>query len=120
MIKAYHLYTGADGHSHVVSGRVAERLPTAADKIHFKESPAGSSYGWHTAPVKQFVITLGGTLEFTLHNGSTFTLHPGEVLLAEDTTGSGHCWRLVDNDPWKRAYVVYADDAAVNFIPDGD
>jgi hypothetical protein len=58
-----------------------------------------------TAPLVQYVITLSGTLEFTTRDGETFVLRPGEVLLAADTTGTGHRWRLVDNQPWRRLYV---------------
>jgi hypothetical protein len=28
------------------------------------------------------------------------------TLLAEDVTGSGHPWKLIGNDPWRRAYVI--------------
>lgn len=53
-----------------------------------------------------------------MHSGATFTLHPGEVLIAQDTTGSGHYWKLVSNDPWRRAYVLFNEDAAPNFVED--
>ncbi len=29
-----------------------------------------------------------------------------DVLLAEDTAGGGHRWRLIDDQPWRRVYVV--------------
>ncbi|WP_462266097.1 cupin domain-containing protein [Mucilaginibacter sp.] len=118
MIKAYDLYTGADGHSHFQAGTVQEHLLTAVKHIDFKESPAGADYSWHTAPVAQFVITLSGTLEFTMHSGKTFVLHPGEVLIARDTTGSGHLWRLIDDQPWRRVYIPFDEQAQVNFLPD--
>jgi hypothetical protein len=35
-------------------------------------------------------------------------LRPGDVLLSEDTSGTGHKWRLTDDQPWRRAYVVEA------------
>ena len=54
-------------------------------------------------------MTLSGTLEFTTRDGETFILKPGDVLLAEDTTGSGHRWRLIDDQPWRRMYVELAD-----------
>jgi len=38
-------------------------------------------------------------------------------LLAEDTAGGGHRWKLIDNQPWRRAYVVLAAGAAVPFRP---
>ena len=33
---------------------------------------------------------------------------PGDILLAEDTTGGGHRWRLTEDQPWWRAYVTVA------------
>jgi hypothetical protein len=62
------------------------------------------------------VLTLGGTLEFVTRDGDRFTLRPGDVLLAEDTTGSGHSWRLVDDEPWRRAYVILAPGVKVPFV----
>jgi hypothetical protein len=38
------------------------------------------------------------------------------VLLAEDTAGSGHSWHLVDNQPWRRAYVILAPNVKVPFV----
>jgi len=62
------------------------------------------------------VLTLSGTLEFTTRRGDRFMIHPGDVLLAEDTAGSGHSWRLVDDEPWRRAYVILAHAIKVPFI----
>ncbi|MFD1255695.1 hypothetical protein ACFQ3S_02720 [Mucilaginibacter terrae] len=118
MIKAYQLYTAADGHSYFKAGNVAEAVITRAESIRFQESPPGSVYDWHPAPTMQFVINLRGTLEFTTYKGDTFTLKPGEVLIALDTTGSGHKWRLLGDDPWQRAYVVFDDTTDINFIPE--
>jgi hypothetical protein len=36
-------------------------------------------------------------------------------LLAEDTAGTGHSWRLTDNQPWRRAYVILQPGTAVPF-----
>lgn len=118
MIKAYQLYTAADGHSYFKAGNVAEAVITRAESIRFQESPSGSVYDWHPAPTMQFVINLRGTLEFTTYKGETFTLKPGEVLIALDTTGSGHKWRLLGEDPWQRAYVVFDSTTDINFIPE--
>lgn len=107
MIKAYQLVTGADGHSHIITGHVTENLVSKAASVHFKETPAGTYYGWHTAPDTQFVLTLTGTLEFTVFSGEKFTLNAGEVLIAMDTAGSGHTWQMLGDESWKRAYVVF-------------
>jgi quercetin dioxygenase-like cupin family protein len=118
MIRAYRLYTGADGNSHVVRGSVSGDALVEAESILFKETPAHASLDWHTAPVPQYVITLAGVLEFTTRGGETFTIRPGDVLLAVDYTGSGHQWRLINDEPWKRAYVVFKKGADTHFIPD--
>ncbi|KAA3438148.1 cupin domain-containing protein [Rufibacter hautae] len=118
MIRAYKLYTGADGHSHFTQGTIKEKLSTQALSIHFKETPPHSEYDWHPAPNTQYVMSLTGTLEFTTSLGETFILKPGDVLLATDTTGHGHKWKMLGEDPWKRVYVVFTQDMDVNFIPD--
>lgn len=118
MIRAYRLYTGPDGNSHVVRGMVNAGKLVEARSILFKETPSQSSYDWHTDPIPQYVITLSGVLEFTTVGGEKFTLRPGDVLVAEDHTGSGHKWRLINDEPWKRAYVVFKEGADSQFTPD--
>src|SRR6266404_6608149 len=83
-----------------------------------EETPAHSSFDWHNDPIPQYVITLTGVLEFSTVGGETFTIHPGDVLLAVDHTGSGHKWRLINDEPWKRAYVVFKQGADTHFIPE--
>ncbi len=118
MIRAYRLYTGPDGNSHVVPGSVNGGHLVDVKSIQFKETAAHSSYDWHNDPTPQYVITLAGVLEFATVGGEAFTLRPGDVLLAEDHTGSGHKWRLVNDEPWKRAYVIFKEGANTQFVPD--
>ena len=117
MLHAFKLSTGADNASHVAEGTVAENDRTDVVAIHFKETPAHSSFDWHDAPELQYVITLSGTLEFTTRDGEKFILRPGDVLVAADNVGSGHKWRLIDDQPWRRAYVVLKPDARDSFVP---
>jgi quercetin dioxygenase-like cupin family protein len=109
------LFSGGDGQSHFETGTVDlaklvgashRSLPARATEVIFQESPPGSTLDWHCAPVRQYVITLAGTLEFSTRLGETFQISPGVVLLAEDTDGGGHKWRLIDDQPWRRVYVV--------------
>ena len=116
MLHAFKLTTGPDNASHVQEGTVAENDRTDVVAIHFKETPAHSSFDWHEAPEPQYVITLSGTLEFTTRDGETFILRPGDVLVATDDVGSGHKWRLIDDQPWRRAYVVLKPGARDSFV----
>jgi quercetin dioxygenase-like cupin family protein len=127
MIRCVRLWTGQDGTSHVEIGRLDTRtgrnddLVSAAmssSHVTVEETPGGGTLAWHTAPVRQLVVTLAGTLLFSTRDGEEFTLHPGDVLLAEDTEGSGHQWRLEGSDPWRRMYVVLAPAAEVPFVRD--
>ncbi|RCH54055.1 hypothetical protein DJ568_14310 [Mucilaginibacter hurinus] len=118
MIKAIKLYTGEDNHSHFITGTVAEGLLHEAATVRFQESPPHSFYDWHNAPTEQYVISLTGTLEFETRTGEKFILNPGEVLIALDTTGTAHKWRMIDDDPWRRVYVAFDKDAPINFVPD--
>ena len=118
MIRAYRLRTGPDGNSHVERGTVNAGKLVEARSIEFKETPAHSSLDRHNDPIPQYVITLAGVLEFTTVGGETFTFHPGEVLVAEGHIGSGHKWRLINDEPWRRAYVVFKEGAATQFTPD--
>lgn len=116
-MRAYKLYTGPDHASHVLQGTINLKDRADVVAVHFKETPAHSSLDWHPDPEPQFVITLSGTLEFMTRDGETFVLRPGDVLLAEDNVGSGHKWRLTDDQPWRRAYVVLKPGAKDLFIP---
>jgi quercetin dioxygenase-like cupin family protein len=118
MIRAYRLYTGSDGDSHVETGSLSAGALVGVESIQFKETPAHSSLDWHDAPIPQYVITLAGILEFITRDGETFIIHPGEVLVALDITGTGHKWRLINDEPWKRAYVIFKNGADPHFVPD--
>ncbi len=100
-----------------MEGVIDETDRTDVIAIHFKETPAHSSEAWHDSPEPQYVITLSGTLEFSTRGGETFVLRPGDVLLSEDRAGTGHRWRLIDDQPWRRAYVVLKPGARDSFVP---
>ena len=124
MIRCVRLWTGEDQNSHAEEGFI-DLEPGArgdfltgklgASHASFQETRSGGTFEWHTAPVRQLVITLSGTLDFQTRGGQHFILQPGEILLAEDTTGGGHSWKLVDAEPWRRLYVVLEPGTAVPF-----
>ncbi|WP_319450138.1 MULTISPECIES: hypothetical protein [unclassified Mycobacterium] len=126
MIRCVRLWTGHDDTSHVAVGRLdmapgrnADLVSAAMSAAHVtvEETAGGGALAWHTAPVRQLVVTLSGTLLFTTRDAEEFILAPGDVLLAEDTEGSGHQWQLQGTDPWRRMYVVLAPGTEVPFLP---
>src|SRR3974377_680761 len=120
MLRAFKLFNGPANDSHVRGGTIGMSARTDVVAIHFQESPAHSSYDWHTAPEQQYVITLSGTLEFITRDGEKFVLRPGDGLVADDPIGTGHRWRLIDDQPWRRAYVVLKPSAKDAFVAKSD
>jgi quercetin dioxygenase-like cupin family protein len=126
MNRCVRLWTGDDRNSHFEEGVIdiepgqrsdAPSGRMATTTISFQETASGGAFAWHTAPVRQLVITLSGTLDFQTREGEHFLIRPGDILFAEDTVGSGHSWRLTDDQPWRRAYVVLQPGAPVAFRP---
>jgi quercetin dioxygenase-like cupin family protein len=124
MIQCIRLWTGDDAESHFEEGWIAlepgahgdfltGKIPAAS--VSFQETARGGTLDWHTAPVRQLVVTLSGVLDFETRSKQHFILRPGVILLAEDTAGGGHAWRLTDAEPWRRVYVVLAPGASVPF-----
>jgi uncharacterized cupin superfamily protein len=116
MIRCYRLFTSADGNSQVERGLIENDALTGTDHALFKETSPYSSLDWHNAPNNQYVITLSGILEFTVHSGETFIINPGDILLATDLTGTGHKWRLINDEPWKRVYVILKENEDSHFL----
>ncbi len=95
------LYTGADGKSHLQEVPEAFSAPGVPDAdalqpakgIIFRRSAGVTTSEWHTAPRRQYVISLQGAFEIEVGDGSKQRFNPGDVLLAEDTSGQGHLTR---------------------------
>jgi hypothetical protein len=126
MIRCVRMRTGEDGDSLFEEGSIelaggmrgdSVGQPIPVVELSFQETGPGGAYEWHKDPVPRFVITLSGTLEFETNSGATFTIAPGDVLLAQDNTGTGHRWKLIGEEPWRRAYVVYDSAADLQFKP---
>ena len=120
MIRCVRIWTGPDGHSLFEEGTIAMpgnqpgdlvSLTERAASVSFHETAPGGEFTAHQAPTRQFVLTISGTLQFKTATGATFEMRAGDALLAEDTLGTGHSWKLIDNQPWRRAYIVIDVDA---------
>lgn len=99
----FRLYTGADGDSHMEKLELTTHPELTALQgakgVVFRASPPGYFSDWHTAPRRQYIITLSGEAEIGLRDGTTYRLGPGDVNMAEDLTGRGHTTRVVGNVP---------------------
>ena len=106
-MKFYRLYAGADGQSHfepLDSGKASEffNQTREAKGLLFRNDFAPHIVNFHRAPHRRWVITLAGSVDIGLGDGSTTTFYPGDVFLAEDISGQGHTATPHD---WVRAYV---------------
>lgn len=99
------LYTGPDGLSHFEE--IDFPFPDSngsgpgevnAGGVLYNRFPAGHDMGWNTAPRRQYVIGLKGSTLLTMRDGTSVQVGPGDVVLAEDTTGSGHHTKMVGDD----------------------
>ena len=89
------LYSGEDGQSHfeeieLPAGPDGRPLMQAATGISFSSHEMGWFLDWHNAPRRQYVIVLGGAVEYGVGDGTVVRFGPGDILLAEDMTGHGH------------------------------
>lgn len=110
------IYTGSDGESHFEDLEIALSdlgaigaisKPFAAKSILFRETGADYDLDFHNAPRRQYVIMLsGGRVELETGSGEKRVLGPGDVLLAEDTTGRGHISRALDPEPRRSIFVA--------------
>jgi quercetin dioxygenase-like cupin family protein len=122
MARIWRVYSGGDGQSHLtevelamkpfvdVEGAHGQSAPTqAATGITFRVSPPGYVLDWHCAPRRQYSISLSGTAEIEVGDGTIARVHPGDVVLAEDLTGQGHITRVIGTTPRLYAIVPLAD-----------
>lgn len=100
--------------SEVSYGQASDELPATA--VVFRRTPARAQLDFHNPPKRQLIIFLSGEAELEASDGSTRRLGPGDILLADDTTGRGH--RLREADGRVVIFVRLPDDFDIeNFSP---
>jgi len=112
LMKIIKLYTGTDNESHFeeldvelnLIGHMEVSALQPAHGILFRRAPATHLSDYHNAPRRQYVITLAGHVEIETGDGTVRRFGPGDVMLADDTTGHGHITRVVGGQP--RHYVM--------------
>ena len=112
-MKIVRLYTGPDNESHfedieVDLNTVGSMQASALQPAHgviFRSAPANHLSSYHPAPKRQYVITLAGRVEIETGDGTIRSFGPGDVMLAEDTTGRGHITRVVGGEPRQYLFI---------------
>ena len=119
-VKVTRLFTGPDGKTKVeeyeiplrAQGRGTELSATVAVKsLQFRRTNQDYNLDWHPAPSRQYVVTLSGESEVELEGGKKIRLGPGNILLAEDTTGQGHISRALGSGDRISLFIPIADGA---------
>jgi len=114
-MKVIRIYAGSDGESHFEDIEISLESTADSEKkselidatgILFRETSGDYDWDWHPAPRRQYVINLEGNVEITIGDGTSRILGPGDILLAEDTSGRGHISRAVNNQPRKSIFVT--------------
>ena len=110
------LYTGPDGQTHFEeteakftvgnNNDVFKLISITGAELH--RAAPGTVIDWHTAPRRQYVITLSGQGEIEVAGGKKFTVGPGHIDLVEDTTGKGHITRSVGSEDLVLLLIPYA------------
>jgi quercetin dioxygenase-like cupin family protein len=62
----------------------------------------------HPAPRRQWVIMLRGAIEVEVSDGTRRRFGPGDLVLAADTSGSGHVTLAVGDPPFEALFVPEA------------
>jgi uncharacterized cupin superfamily protein len=104
-MKVTRVYTGADGQSHFSDIEVEVGKLQPGDGIIFRDGTPDHVNGWHRAPRRQYVINLSGETEIEIGDGTKRRFGPGDILLADDTSGQGHISRDVGAQPRRFIFI---------------
>jgi hypothetical protein len=112
LMKITRIFTGSDNESHFeevdvdlkFTGDTEASELQPATGILFRRASANHLNDFHPAPKRQYVITLSGAVEIETGDGTVKRFGPGDVMLADDTSGRGHITRVIGNRP--RTYVM--------------
>jgi hypothetical protein len=113
LMKIIRIYTGADNESHFeekeldlnFNGRMNVSATEPATGVMFLQAPANHLSDFHPAPRRQYVVTLSGQVEIETGDGTIRRFGPGDVMLADDTTGRGHITRVVGGQPRQYLFI---------------
>src|SRR5262245_34712834 len=106
-MKVVRIYTGADNESHFedvevelnLRGRMQVSELETVEGIFFRRVPATPPSEYHPAQRRHDGVTVAGQVEIETGDGTVRRFGPGDVMLADDTTGHGHMTRVIGGQP---------------------
>ncbi len=114
-MKITRLFSGPDGESHFedidvplknMRNKISQSDILPATGMFFGATNGESKIDWHNAPRRQYIILLKGQSEVTVGDGTKRIFGPGDIMLAEDTSGRGHITRAVNDQPRMSAFIT--------------
>jgi hypothetical protein len=119
VVKMYHLYSSADGSSHIEEINVPPSKPNSNGTLGLFSAKAqgvsitafkdGYDVPFHVLDRKNIVILLQGTLKLNIGDGKEYPLYPGVPIIGEDWTGRGHAAHC-EAKVKKRVCLLYSVD----------
>jgi hypothetical protein len=79
--------------------------PYPASSVVFRETPPDYDSKWHPAIHRQYIILLDGEIEIEVGMGEVRRFRGGDILLLEDTSGSGHRTRTTNGKPGRSIFI---------------
>ena len=114
------LYTGPDNQTHAEEvelkftpgspAEVFQMMQVTGAVLH--RLAVGTVDDWHRAPRRQYVITLSGRGEIEVAGGKKISVRPGDIELAEDTTGKGHITKVTGTEDRITLQLPLADQSS--------
>jgi quercetin dioxygenase-like cupin family protein len=83
----------------------SQSKPSAASSIVFRETPPDYDSCWHQAPHRQYFVLLDGEIEIECGVSEKRRFRGGDILLLEDTWGSGHRTRTTDGKTGRSLFI---------------
>ncbi|MBO54289.1 MAG: hypothetical protein CL886_01385 [Dehalococcoidia bacterium] len=102
MVKIVTVYPKDDGESYLMDvsvdqfTEIVKHIGEGPTRVNTTPSPKVDDY--HNASRVQYVVHLSGISEIEVADGTVKLLHPGDILIAQDTTGHGHITRSIGDE----------------------
>lgn len=119
-----HLFADGDGETHFVDvelptepvgGSPVAVLMVPTQKMTYTEYPTERPEimpGFHTAPARQFIVSLRGGFEVTTTTGESRVVQHGDWIFFDDLGSKGHVTKEVGTEPRINLVLEVADDWA--------